>query len=164
MHLVPVRLRRARRTDFVAVMKVLASNNLPVPLADRATLRRFRRIVADLGGDFYVALSGEQVVGFVHVTYARQLATAARARVEALAVQRDRQGRGIGSALLELAYRRACRRGCTDLRCETGDAEPWFLAFLSRRGWNHDSGVVQVVPVSAGVEIPLVPAAVAVPS
>jgi N-acetylglutamate synthase-like GNAT family acetyltransferase len=164
MHPVPVKLRRARRTDFVAVMKVLASTNLPVPPADRSTLRRFRRVVADLGGDFYVALSAGQVIGFVHVTYARQLATAARARVEALAVQSDRQGCGIGSALLDLACRRAHRRGCTDVRCETGEAERWFSEFLSRRGWVHERYVLQCAPRAAAVEVTTMPATVAAPS
>jgi N-acetylglutamate synthase-like GNAT family acetyltransferase len=164
MHLVPVKLRRARRTDFVAVMKVLASNDLPVPPPDRATLRRFRRLVADLGGDFYVAVSGEQVVGFVHVTYTRQLATAARARVEALAVQSDCHGRGIGSSLLELAGRRAHRRGCADLRCETGDPERRFSEFLSRRAWVREGDVLHFAPLAAAVEVPPVPVSVEAPS
>jgi GNAT superfamily N-acetyltransferase len=164
MHPVPVKLRRARRTDFVAIMKVLATNDLPVPPADRATLRRFRRLVADLGSDFYVAVSGEQMVGFVHVTYTRQLATAARARVEALAVQSDRHGRGIGSSLLELACRRARRRGCADLRCEAGDVDRGFSEFLSRRGWVREGHVLHFGPLAAGVEVAPVPASAEAPS
>src|SRR5262249_30860791 len=82
----PIRHRRGRRTDFVEIAGILAASEVPAPVPDRATLRRFRRIVSDLGADFYVALLDERLVGFVHVTYARQLAEAPRARVEALVV------------------------------------------------------------------------------
>ena len=143
MHPVPVRLRRARRTDFVAVMKTLASNGLPVPPPDRSTLRRFRRLVADLGSDFYVAVVEEQVAGFVHVTYTRQIASGACARIEAMAVQRERQGRGVGSLLLDLACRRAKRRRSADLRCEVGLADGSLAEFLAKKGWVREREVLR---------------------
>ena len=46
-----VHIRRGRRTDFTAVMALLAASGGTVPVPDRATLRRFRQLVADLGGD-----------------------------------------------------------------------------------------------------------------
>jgi GNAT superfamily N-acetyltransferase len=82
-----------------------------MPPADRVTLRRFRRLVAEQGADVYVALSDDQAVGFIHVTYARQLAGAARARIEALVV-RGPQAQAAGRLLLDLAVRRARKRGC----------------------------------------------------
>jgi len=135
-------IRRAKRTDAIAVIKVLASNGLPVPLPDRSTLRRFRRLVSDLGNDLYVALINEQVSGFVHVTYTRQLATACLARIEAFAVHRERQSRGIGTALLELACYRARRRQSTELRCETGTGDP-IAEFLMKKGWTRDREVLR---------------------
>jgi len=65
-------------------MEILASSDLPVPPPDRATLRRFRHVVADLGSDFYVATIDERLVGVVHATYARQIATYPLARIELL--------------------------------------------------------------------------------
>lgn len=130
----PVRCRRARRTDFIELVRVLAESARPVPPADHATLKRFRRLVSDLGADLYVAVDDERPVGFVHVTYARQLATAARARIEALVVTPQARRRGTGSALLALAVERARRRGCE--RIDVADPpSPEARAFLAARGW-----------------------------
>jgi N-acetylglutamate synthase-like GNAT family acetyltransferase len=131
----PIRHRRCRRTDFVAVLSVLAAAGLPVPPADRSMLRRFRRLVSDLGTDFYVATQGEQVVGFVHVTYVRQLATGMRARIEALVVAPAARGRGVGSSLVELARRRAGRRSCHDLCCAIEAGQTGVGALFIRNGW-----------------------------
>lgn len=142
MYVPEVKLRRARRTDFVAVARILASNNLAVPPPERASLRRFRRLVADLGIDIYVAVVAEQVVGFVHVAYNRQIAGPPKARMEALAVQRDYHHRGIASLLVDLACRRARRRGCHDLRCETQGADRGFRNFLAKKGWSEQGDVL----------------------
>jgi len=157
MHPAPVTLRRARRTDFVAVMRVLASNDLPVPPPDRATLRRFRRLVADLGADFYVAVSEAQVVGFVHVSYTRQLAGAARARIETLAVHGECRGRGVGSALLELVCMRARRRTCAELLCAAG-GDRLLAEFLSRRGWVPGAELLRLALVAEAPEVRRPPA------
>ena len=131
----PIRHRRVRRTDFVAVVGVLSASGLPVPPPDRSLLRRFRRLASDLGTDFYVALAGERVVGFVHVTYARQLATGMRGRVEALVVAPEARRCGVGTSLAALARRRAGRRGCDDLRCTPDLQREEVRPFLTRNGW-----------------------------
>jgi GNAT superfamily N-acetyltransferase len=113
-----MRIRRGRRTDFVAVMQVLAASGIAVPPADRATLRRFRNIVADLGNDLYVAaIDGRTLAGLVHVTYARQLTAQPRARLDQLVVADPFRRRGIGAALLTWVQERARRRGCMLLSC-----------------------------------------------
>src|SRR6266852_7957695 len=112
-----IRIRRSRRTDFTAVMQVLAGSAVDLPPPDRATLRRFRNIVADLGADFYVASVDGTLAGLVHVTYARQLSALATARLEQLQVAVPFQGRGVGSALLAFAQQRARRRGCATFAC-----------------------------------------------
>lgn len=103
-------IRRARRTDFTAVMELLATSGVPVPPADRATLRRFRNLVNDLSGDFYLAFDEDLLLGLVHATYSRQLATAPIARIETL-VARAHQDE-VAVALLLLIRERATRRGC----------------------------------------------------
>jgi len=104
---VRVQIRRGRRTDFTAVMELLAHGGLPLPPADRATLRRFRLLVADLGTDFYVATVDGTLVGLVHVTYARQLTQGPAAALDRLVVAAPFRGKGIGTALLDFAQRRA---------------------------------------------------------
>jgi GNAT superfamily N-acetyltransferase len=116
-----VRIRRGRRTDFTAVMRLLAASGTAVPPPERITLRRFRHLVNDLGADFYLALVDGQLAGLVHVTYARQLAAAPAARIERLLVTATLRRGGIGTTLLRFAQQRARRRGCGTLSCVQPD-------------------------------------------
>jgi GNAT superfamily N-acetyltransferase len=130
----PIRHRRARRTDFDAVSAILAASGLPAPQPERAGLRRFRRLVADLGADFYVAEIAARVVGLVHVTYGRRLIGGAHARLELLVVAPETRGQGVGRSLIQLAASRARRRGCAALRC-TAAPDDQAAQFLGRVGW-----------------------------
>lgn len=127
-------IRRGRRTDFTATMAVLAAAGVPVPPPDRATLHRFRNIVADLGADFYVAVEAGTVVGVLHVTYNRRLTTAARAHVDLLCVTPAHRGRGVGAALLHFARRRASGRGCAVLVHDLAPGNDAGRRLLTRHG------------------------------
>ncbi len=128
-------IRRSRRTDFTAVMTLLATAGSPVPPPERASLRRFRSLVGDLGADFYLAEVDGTLAGLVHVTYARQLTVAPYAAIERLLVAEPFQRQGIGTALLEFARRRAQRRGCTALRCApNGPVLSGARSFLEKTG------------------------------
>jgi GNAT superfamily N-acetyltransferase len=129
--------RRARRTDFDAIRAILSASGLPAPEPDRAGLRRFRRVVADLGADLYLAVAAARVVGVVHVSYARHLLTGPQARLELLAIAPDARRRGIGRGLATLAAMRARRRGCAVLRCGAAAQSDDASAFLSRAGWRR---------------------------
>jgi GNAT superfamily N-acetyltransferase len=131
---VRVHIRRGRRTDFTAVMHLLTASGVTVPVPDRATLRRFRQLVADLGGDFYLALVDDAVVGLVHVTYARQLAVPPSARLDQLVVAPSARRRGIGSALLAFAEGRARQRGCSAFTCVLPDGDTVARAFVDTAG------------------------------
>lgn len=129
-----VRIRRGRRTDFRAVMNLLAASNVAIPPPERATLRRFRNIVADLGGDFYLAVVDGTLAGLVHVTYARQLAVPPGARLDQLLVADPFRRRGIGSALLAFAQRRARQRGCGTFSCALPAADSPPRQLLEKAG------------------------------
>ncbi|MFQ5666658.1 MAG: GNAT family N-acetyltransferase [Candidatus Binatia bacterium] len=130
-----LRIRRTRRTDFPAVMGLLAVSDVALPPPDRPTLRRFRRLVGDLGADFYLALVDETLAGLIHVTYARQLTAAPWARLEQLVVATPFRRRGIGTALVAFAQRRARQRGCARLSCPLpGTASPAARLFLRKCG------------------------------
>jgi len=131
----PIRHRRARRSDFDAIRALLESSGLAAPTPERAALRRFRRLVADLGADFYVAERDGRLLGVVHVTYTRHLTRSPRARLELLAVTPEARAGGVGRGLLALAAARARRRGCTALRCATPATPAEARAFLLRSGW-----------------------------
>lgn len=129
-----VRIRRAQRTDFTEVMQLIADSGVPVPPPERAVLRRFRNLVADLGCDLYLGFVDGVLAGLVHVTYARQLTTTAHAELAQLLVGQTFRRRGVGSALLELARLRAAKRGCVALSCRlASDSEA--VAFLAAAGF-----------------------------
>jgi len=109
-----LRIRRGRRQDFAAVMRLLMPEEGE---ADRRTLRRFRHIVADLGADLYVAELAGKVVGVIHASYARQLTGAQRARVEGLAADPDCRQHAVEQRLLEFIVARARGRACADVSC-----------------------------------------------
>jgi len=108
----PILCRRARRTDVDAVFSLFDGDGGMDRQLDRAGLHRFRRLVADLGADCYVAVVDETVVGLVHVTYARHLLDRQRATVELLRVTADARLGDVGAALARLVAERARRRGC----------------------------------------------------
>ncbi|MBX3023853.1 hypothetical protein KF840_02985 [bacterium] len=127
----PIRCRRARRTDAGAIFALLTAA-APAP-ADRATRHHFRKLVADLGADCYVALRDGTVVGVVHVTYARHLLDGQRATVELVRASED----DVARALAALVRERAARRHCLliDWRDapEDGAAEAFASALGARR-------------------------------
>jgi len=115
-------------------MQLLAASGVALPLPDRATLRRFRNIVADLGADFYIAAIDGTLAGLVHVTYARRLAARPQAQLEQLVVTEALRRRGIGSALLAAAQERARRRGCAQVSYSPAATDAAARAFLRKAG------------------------------
>lgn len=131
----PVRHRRSRRTDLDSIRGILSASGLPAPDSDRAALRRFRRIVADLGSDLYVAVADEQVIGVVHITYSRQLGGPPHGCLALLAVRPDARRHGIGTNLAALAAARARRRGCSVVYTSPIGPAPDARGFLAAIGW-----------------------------
>lgn len=139
----PVRPRRARRSDFDAIWTLLAESGVTASgEPDRATLRRFRRLIADLGSDLYVAEVDGRPLGIVHTTYVRRLVGPPEARLELLVVAAEARRSGVAGALAAFAAARARRRGCTMVRCApplSGDA----AAVLERLGWRRAGDVFE---------------------
>ena len=133
-----VQIRRGRRTDFTAVMQLLAASGVALPAPDRATLRRFRNLVNDLGTDFYLALVDGALAGLVHVTYARQLSAVPLARLEQLLVAKPLRRHGVGTALLAFVQQRARRRGCGALSCVLAPTEWPARQLLEKAGLRPD--------------------------
>ena len=105
-----IHIRRGRRTDYAALAALCGwPSDMERP---HAALRAFRRTIADLAYDLYVAESDGSPVGVVGVSYVRALALGGqRATLEELVVHPDRRGSGVGRQLLQFALRRASRRG-----------------------------------------------------
>jgi len=137
MELPPIRHRRARRTDADAVWTLLSDAGIEAPAEDRTGLRRFRRLVADLGGDLYLAERDASLVGLVHITYARHLLAGQRATLALLVVAPEARRCGVGAGLIDLAAARARRRGCPLLAWPGSDAAACGRDWLRRRGWRE---------------------------
>jgi hypothetical protein len=123
-----VRVRRGRRRDFAQVRSF-------VDAAAGARLERvFRRIVADLGTDVYVAESGEgEIVGLVAVTYARSLLRGGVSAV--LDGARTRRERAVLDGLVAFAEERARKRGCDRLAAWVAPEDADLRATLVARGY-----------------------------
>jgi len=134
-----VEVRCARREDFTAICEIAAKSSLPVPVPERATLKRFRNIVADLGCDLYVATVRNSPVGFVHLAYQRDLLLGNRARLLAL-VASSTSTLGV---LLETAYTRARRRKCHDIAMIPGVWLPPVSVIAALTGWRRRADALQ---------------------
>jgi hypothetical protein len=117
------------------VLRLFAPTEEATPVPDRATLRRFRRIVSDLGNDLYVALVGERLLGFVQITYRRHIKFGLRGRVESLRVNADERAREVAASLVALAEQRARRRACFDLTYASKSASDYVDEALTGSGW-----------------------------
>jgi GNAT superfamily N-acetyltransferase len=143
----PIRVRRVRRSDFDALTALLDASELSVPGDDRQRRSRFRRLVADLGSDPYVALVDDQLCGVIHVSYARHLLADQQATLELLVVAPAMRRHGVGRALAAAAVTRARARGCRRLHCRGLPAGGG--AFFTALGW-HAAGERVQFDLAAG--------------
>lgn len=106
-----VRIRRVRRADHDALARLLGWSEI-----SPRTKRMFRRIVADLAYDFYVAESEGTIAGVVAVSYVRSLTLGGqRATLEELLVDPRARRAGVGARLLAFAIERAQQREAREL-------------------------------------------------
>jgi hypothetical protein len=121
-----VRVRRGRRRDLPQVQSLLG-----IAGGDRLE-RYFRRIVADLGTDLYVAEDREgAIVGLVSVVYARSLACGGLSAT----LDGARATPAVLDGLLAFAEERARRRGCVRLTAAPDPGDTALRAALVARGY-----------------------------
>ena len=115
-----IRIRRGRRTDYAALAALCG---WPAVDGSRArSVRMFRRTVADLAYDLYVAEGNGAIVGVVAVSYVRELRLGGqRATLEELVVDRERRRSGVGRRLVEFVIERARRRGARAFEARPDD-------------------------------------------
>jgi hypothetical protein len=125
-----LRVRRGRRRDLAQMQDLLG-----LPGGDRP-VRFFRRILADLGADVYVAEEpGGAIVGVVSLVYARSLTRGGLSAVLDGARARHEPARPLLEGLVAFAEERARRRGARRLTAwpDADDAE--LRATLLARGY-----------------------------
>jgi hypothetical protein len=131
-----VRVRRGRRGDLPRVLALLGRQSAP------QTMRLYRRVVADLGTDLYVAEdAGGQVVGLVSIVYSRSLFRGAlSARLDGARAAAS-PAAPVLDGLIAFAERRARRRGCRRLEAPI-DGDPELHTALLARGYRGGEALV----------------------
>jgi GNAT superfamily N-acetyltransferase len=125
-----VRLRRGRRDDLPRLRPVLGT------AAATRLERGFRRLVADLGSDLYVAEDAEgEVLAVTFVVYARSLARHGPSALLDGARLRDGADPAVLDGLVALAEERARRRGCRRLAAWVDADDGVLRAALHARGY-----------------------------
>ena len=101
--------------------------------------RFFRRLVADLGHDLYVAEdAGGEIVGLVAVSYARSLLRGGRsALLDGVRTRREPAG-PLLQGLVAFAEERARRRGCRRLAAWVDPGDAGLHAALLARGYRAE--------------------------
>lgn len=83
-------------------------------------------------GDVLVATAGDRIVGHIQIVGGDE---AYACEIKSLAVAQDSQRRGVGSALIAAALRRADEGGCRRIVVATAAADIGNLRFYQRRGF-----------------------------
>jgi hypothetical protein len=129
-----LRVRRGRRRDLPQVEAVLG------PERSARLGRVYRRLIADLGSDVYVAEDAAgDIVGIVAVVYARSLVRGLSAMLDGVRT-RERSSELV-QELVAFAEERARRRGCRRLTAWV-DADVELRAALLARGYRAGETLV----------------------
>ena len=129
-----VRVRRGRRGDLPRVLALLGRASAP------RVMRLYRRVVADLGTDLYVAEdAGGEVVGLVSIVYSRSLFRGGlSARLDGARASTS----PLLDGLIAFAERRARRRGCQRLEAAPDGGDTELHTALRARGYRGAEALV----------------------
>ncbi|MEV7038638.1 GNAT family N-acetyltransferase [Amycolatopsis sp. NPDC051061] len=111
-------IRRARREDIGAIVRMLADDQLGATRDDPKDLDpylcAFEQIDADPNQLLVVVTSDDEPVGTLQLTIIPGLARrgALRGQVEAVRIHADHRGSGLGAELMRWAIDESRRRGC----------------------------------------------------
>jgi hypothetical protein len=132
-----VRVRRGRRGDLPRVLALLGVASTP------SHLRLYRRVVADLGTDLYVAEDAAGgVVGLVSIVYSRSLFRGGlSARLDGARASAS-PAAPVLDGLIAFAERRARRRGCRRLEAALDGGDPELHTALLARGYRAAESLV----------------------
>lgn len=126
-------LRRMELQDIPAVTALCAQLGYPATEAD--VERRFRRVAALPEDALLVAVTGESVVGWIHLHVWHGVESGPDVELGGLVVDERHRGRGIGRLLMAEAERWGRERGCTRVRFRSNVIRTEAHAFYQRLGY-----------------------------
>lgn len=134
-------IRRARREDVGAIVRMLADDQLGATRDDPGDLepylRAFEEIDTDTNQLLMVVESGGEPVGTLQLTLIPGLARrgAHRGQVEAVRIHADHRGTGLGGDLMRWAIDESRRRGCTLVQLTSDTSRTEAHRFYERLGF-----------------------------
>ncbi|MFI5589132.1 GNAT family N-acetyltransferase [Amycolatopsis sp. NPDC051758] len=134
-------IRRARRDDIGAIVRMLADDQLGATRDDPEDLgpylRAFEEIEADPNQLLVVVATGEQPVGTLQLTIIPGLARrgALRGQVEAVRIHAEHRGSGLGADLMRWAIDESRRRGCALVQLTSDTSRTAAHRFYERLGF-----------------------------
>lgn len=132
-------IREAREADWPAIAALLAQLGRPdVRSTDQDHRELFRSYLRRKDTVALVAEQGENIVGFINVEYRQRLNyNPPQAWIPDLIVSQDQRGRGVGSALLREAEKRAQEKGCWGIALESANWRTDAHRFYESLGWEQ---------------------------
>ncbi|GLY43624.1 N-acetyltransferase [Amycolatopsis sp. NBRC 101858] len=134
-------IRRARREDIGAIVRMLADDQLGATRDDPHDLvpylRAFEQIDADPNQLLVVVISDDVPVGTLQLTIIPGLARrgALRGQIEAVRVHIDHRGSGLGADLMRWAIDESRRRGCALVQLTSDVSRTDAHRFYERLGF-----------------------------
>ncbi|MCR9102480.1 MAG: GNAT family N-acetyltransferase [bacterium] len=135
--------RSATRIDVAAIVRLLADDKLgqqredyrdPLP---EAYYEAFNRIDQDPNQELMVVELNEQVIGTLQLSFIPYLTYRGgiRAQIEAVRIDKDHRGAGLGQDMMKWAIDRARSKGAHVLQLTTDKKRPEALLFYERLGF-----------------------------
>ncbi|SFW91739.1 GNAT family N-acetyltransferase [Amycolatopsis australiensis] len=134
-------IRRARREDVGAIVRMLADDQLGAARDDPDDLRPYLRAFEDIDADpnqaLVVVVFRDEAVGTLQLTIIPGLARrgALRGQIEAVRIRADHRGSGLGADLVRGAIDESRRRGCALVQLTSDVSRVAAHRFYERLGF-----------------------------
>lgn len=134
-------IRRARREDISAIVRMLADDQLGATRDDPRDLEPYLRAFAEIDADpnqlLVVVTADDEPVGTLQLTIIPGLARrgALRGQVEAVRVHTDHRGSGLGADLMRWAIDESRQRGCALVQLTSDISRTEAHRFYERLGF-----------------------------
>jgi GNAT superfamily N-acetyltransferase len=130
-----LKIRRARSGD--AARLAVLSGELGYPATSSEMKIRLRRLKPASDHAVFVAESGGEVLGWLHVSASYLLELPQRAEVNGLVVTEARRSLGAGARLLDAAEAWARKKKCVSMSVRSNVLRDRAHAFYERHGYEH---------------------------
>lgn len=135
--------RKANYSDLVPIVALLANDelgskreNFTIPLPEKY-INAFSKIINDPNHELIVAVLNEKVVACFQLSFLQYLTYQGgiRAQIEAVRVDENHRGEGIGKKCFEWAINRAKEKGAHLLQLTSDKQRPEALEFYKKLGF-----------------------------